>query len=89
MAEISRTRLLAGLGVGVLAVSFASILIRLAQAEGMPSLSIAAWRLIGASALLGPYAWATRRDEVPALPRRDLGLLALAGLLPVSCFCGD
>ena len=80
MAEISRTRLLAGLGVGVLAVSFASILIRLAQAEGMPSLSIAAWRLIGASALLGPYAWATRRDEVRALPRRDLGLLALAGL---------
>jgi len=80
MVEISRTRLLLGLGVGVLAVSFASILIRLAQAEGMPSLSIAAWRLIIASAVLVPYTWATRRDEVRAMTRRDLGLLALSGL---------
>jgi drug/metabolite transporter (DMT)-like permease len=80
MVEISRTRLLAGLGVGVLVVSFASILIRLAQAEGMPSLSIAAWRLIIASAVLLPYTWATRRAEVRALARRDLGLLALSGL---------
>ena len=80
MVEISRTRLLAGLGVGVLAVSFASILIRLAQAEGMPSLSIAAWRLVVASAVFLPYAWATRRGEVQALTRRDMGLLALSGL---------
>jgi len=80
MVHISRIRLLAGLGVGVLAVSFASILIRLAQAEGMPSLSIAAWRLIVASVVLLPYAWATRRDEVRVLTRRDLGLLALSGL---------
>ncbi len=80
MVDISRSRLLAGLGVGVLAVSFASILIRLAQAEGMPSLSIAAWRLIVASAVLLPYTWATRRAEVVALGRRDAGLLALAGL---------
>jgi drug/metabolite transporter (DMT)-like permease len=80
MVEISRARLLAGLGVGVLAVSFASILIRLAQAEGMPSLSIASWRLMVASAVLLPYAWATRRAEVRALTRRELGLLALSGL---------
>lgn len=80
MVEISRTRLLAGLAVGVLAVSFASILIRLAQAEGMPSLAIAAWRLLVASAVLLPYALATRRAEIRALTRRDVALLALSGL---------
>lgn len=76
---MSRTRLLVGLGAGVLAVSFASILIRLAQAEGVPSLSIAVWRLTVASVLLLPYAWVTRRGEMLALSRRDLGLLALSG----------
>lgn len=80
MVDISRTRLLTVLAVGVLAVSFASILIRLAQAEGMPSLSIAAWRLIVASVVLLPYAWVTRRAEVRTLTRRELGLLALSGL---------
>jgi len=80
MVHISSSRLLAGLGVGVLAVSFASILIRLAQAEGMPSLAIAAWRLLVASAVLLPYTWATRRAELAALTRREVALLALSGL---------
>jgi drug/metabolite transporter (DMT)-like permease len=67
--------------MGVAAVSFASIFIRFAQAEGMPTLSIAAWRLILASAVLLPYAWATRRAEIRSLSRRELGLLALSGIL--------
>ncbi len=66
--------------MGIAAVSFASILIRFAQAEGMPTLSIAAWRLIFASAVLLPYAWATRRDELRGLSRQEVGLLAASGV---------
>ena len=78
--EISRPRLLLSLGMGIVAVSFASILIRFAQAEGMPTLSIAAWRLTFASTILLPYAWATQRDEIRSLSRRELGLLAASGV---------
>jgi drug/metabolite transporter (DMT)-like permease len=77
---ISRVRLLLSLCVGLVAVSFASILIRLAQAEGMPSLSIAAWRLIFASIILLPYALATRRHEVRDLSRREWRLLVASGV---------
>lgn len=65
--------------MGTVAVSFASILIRLAQAAGMGTLSIAAWRLLLASLILVPYAWLTRREELRALTRRELGLLAVSG----------
>lgn len=78
--EISRARLLLSLSMGIVAVSFASIFIRFAQAEGMPTLSIAAWRLVFASAVLLPYAWATRRDEIRSLSRKEVGLLALSGV---------
>ena len=78
--EISRVRLLLSLCMGLVAVSFASILIRLAQAEGMPSLSIAAWRLIFASIILLPYALVTRRDEIRALSRVEWRLLAASGV---------
>ena len=77
---ISRTRLLLSLSLGIVAISFASIWIRMAQAEGVPTLTIAAWRLIFASAVLLPYAWATRRDEMRAFSRREGGLLVAAGL---------
>jgi len=77
--EISRLRLLFSLGIGIVAVSFASILIRLAQGAGMDTLAIATWRLILASTLLLPYTWATRRTEVKALSRRQVLLLAVSG----------
>jgi drug/metabolite transporter (DMT)-like permease len=80
IVEISRVRLLLSLCVGLVAVSFASILIRLAQAEGMPSLSIAAWRLIFASIILLPYALATRRDEIRDLSRVEWQLIVASGL---------
>ena len=80
MIKISRTRLLLSLGMGIVAVSFASILIRFAQAEGMPTLTIAAWRLIFASAILLPYAWATRRAEIRRLSQREWVLLAASGV---------
>lgn len=78
--SLSRARLLLSLGLGILAISFASILIRLAQAEGVPTLTIAAWRLIFASAVLLPYAWATRRAEVRAFSRQKAGLLVASGV---------
>lgn len=77
---ISRARLLLSLSVGVVAISFASIFIRLAQAEGVPTLSIAAWRLTFASLVLLPYAWATRRAEMRELSRRELGLIVASGV---------
>ena len=78
--EISRARLLISLSMGVVAVSFASILIRFAQGAGMPSLSIAAWRLVFASTILLPYAWATRRDEIQDLNGREWVLLVASGV---------
>ena len=78
--EISRARLLISLSMGIVAVSFASILIRFAQGAGMPSLSIAAWRLAFASMILLPYAWATRRDEIRDLTGREWVLLVASGV---------
>lgn len=78
--QVSRVRLLISLAVGVVAISFASIFVRFAQAEGVPALSIAAWRLILASMVLLPYAWATRRDEIRDLTRQEWVLLLAAGL---------
>jgi drug/metabolite transporter (DMT)-like permease len=77
---ISRGRLLLSLCIGIVAVSFASTFIRLAQGAGVPSLSIAAWRLLLASAILLPYAWATRRDEIRSLSRREWALLGVSGI---------
>jgi drug/metabolite transporter (DMT)-like permease len=78
--KVSRGRLLLSLGVGIIAISFASIFIRFAQDEGVPSLSIAAWRLIIASVVLLPYAWARRRDEIRSLAGREWALLLASGL---------
>jgi drug/metabolite transporter (DMT)-like permease len=78
--EISSVRLLLSLGVGIVAVSFAAVFIRLAQAEGVPSLSIASWRMVFASTILIPYAWATRRDEIRAVSRSEWWLLVASGL---------
>jgi drug/metabolite transporter (DMT)-like permease len=65
------------LGLGILAVSTASVLIRLAQA---PSLSIGAWRMTLATLMLTPWALPAARREWPALASRDWLRIALAGL---------
>lgn len=78
--QISRARLLLNLSMGIVAISFAAIFIRFAQAENVPTLSIAAWRLIFASLVLLPYAWATHRNEIQSLSRRELGLLIASGV---------
>ncbi len=78
--EVSRTRFLLSLSLGIVAISFASIFIRFAQAEGVPSLSIAAWRLIVAAVVLLPYAWLKHSDEIQDLSRSEVGLLVASGI---------
>ncbi|MEO8384254.1 MAG: DMT family transporter [Betaproteobacteria bacterium] len=68
------------LGSAVLIVSSAAIMIRVAQAEGLSSIAIAAWRLAIAAALLWPIAWAKNRSEILALRKRDWLLGIAAGL---------
>jgi drug/metabolite transporter (DMT)-like permease len=65
---------------GILAVSTASIFIRYAQAAGVSSLVIAAWRLSLASLILAPLALFRYRNELGALDRRDLTLALLSGI---------
>jgi len=64
----------------VVVVSTASILIRLAQAEGASSLTIAAVRLGLAAAILAPFAWLKAGREIMLLGRRELGLCLLSGM---------
>jgi len=66
-----------GLATGIVAVSFASIFIRLAEA---PSLVIAASRLTIASLILAPVALIRSREELRALTRADVRLALLSGL---------
>ncbi len=82
----SRARVLAVIAGGVLVVSTASILIRWLQAAGVPSLSIAAWRLAAAALVLAPLVLAGRRDELAALAWRDWGLAAAAGAFLAAHF---
>ncbi len=64
----------------VTVVSTASILIRLAQAEGASSLTIAAARLGLAAAILAPFAWLKAGREIMRLSRRELSMCLLSGL---------
>ena len=77
---VSRVRFSLSLSMGVVAISSASLIIRFAQAEGVPTLSIAAWRLVFASLFLLPYAWATHRDEIRDLSRQELALAVASGV---------
>ncbi|HYG61323.1 MAG TPA: DMT family transporter [Thermoanaerobaculia bacterium] len=68
------------LAAGVLITSTASILIRFAQAEGVPSLSIAAGRLAIAALLLTPVAWSRAGADLRRVSRSDLLLAAGSGV---------
>lgn len=71
---------LVALFVAVGAASTASIFIRYAQAYA-PSLSIAAWRLGLATAVLLPIAWLRHRQDLRRVAPADLGWIALSGAL--------
>ncbi|HEX4985482.1 MAG TPA: DMT family transporter [Burkholderiales bacterium] len=74
------------LAAGVAVVSFASILVRLAHAEGAPSLAIAAVRLGVAALALAPFAWTRAGRELAALRGRNLVLCLASGLLLAAHF---
>ena len=80
MSAPPRWQLYGVLAGGVLIVSTASILIRWAQAEGVPSLAIAAWRLTLASLVLLPLVWIKARVEVQALSGSRLALALASGV---------
>ena len=79
--SVSRLRVFAGLGAGVVVLSFASIIIRVTPA---PSIVIAAGRLAVATLVLTPFYWArfpVRRSElkgIPVLPVLVSGVLLAA-----------
>jgi len=80
----TRARPYAGITVGVVTMSTAAILVRLAQTDAH-SIVVAAWRLTLASLILTPVAIA-RRNELKGLPRRDWFLLILSGAFLAAHF---
>ncbi|MEK7753674.1 MAG: DMT family transporter [Acidobacteriota bacterium] len=74
------------LGLGVIIISSSSIMTRYAQSAGVSSLSISALRLVLASAVLMPFAFAQSTREIRALSRRDLLLAFAAGSLLAAHF---
>jgi len=77
---------IAGLLLGIVAVSTASMWIRLAQAT-VSSLAVAAWRLTFASLILAPFAMATARAEWRRLHSSDwLSLLASGVALAIHFY---
>lgn len=69
------------LALAVLAVSTAAIFIRLAQAEGAPSLVLAAARLCVASVALTPVVLSRHRRALRDVTRRDLAWALASGLV--------
>lgn len=74
------------LGIAVLIVSSAAIFIRFAQADGVASLAIAAWRLTIAAAVLAPIVMLRHRDEIAAMPPRSWCLGVASGLFLAAHF---
>jgi drug/metabolite transporter (DMT)-like permease len=72
--------------IGIAAVSMGSIFIRLAQAEEVPSLFIAAARLTLAALILTPFALRRHANEIRQLGRQDLLLAGLSGLFLAGHF---
>ena len=66
--------------IGVVGVSWAAPLIRLALDEGAPALAIATLRLAFAAPVMGSLAAASGTRDLRTLDRRQAGLLALSGL---------
>jgi drug/metabolite transporter (DMT)-like permease len=71
---------------GVLIAASSSILIRYAQGSGVPSLEVAAGRLVFAALILLPIGLTRARSEVQKLTGREIGLAILAGTLLAAHF---
>ncbi len=73
-------RVYGALIIGIIAVSMAAIFINFAQREGVPSLVIAAGRVLIPALILTPIALRFHRDALKSLSRRDLLLAAFSGI---------
>jgi drug/metabolite transporter (DMT)-like permease len=73
-------------GVALFAFSLGPVWIRLAQAEGIPSLLIAVVRLTGATLFFTPFVLSRYGAQLRQLPRRDLLLGAAAGFWMAAHF---
>jgi drug/metabolite transporter (DMT)-like permease len=71
------------LAVGVVAVSFSAIFIRLAHA---PAMAMAFWRNLIGTAMVLPPALALHRDAFRALSRRDVVIAVISGALLAGHF---
>ena len=76
-----RTAPYAVIGLGMAAVSAASIFISLARAEGVPALVIAALRMALAAGVAAPLALVRARRELRAAPWKDRLLAVSSGVL--------
>lgn len=65
---------------GVMAIAVSSIFVKLAQTEGIPSLLVAASRLLIAATLLTPITLQRYWSNVRNLTKRDFGLALVSGL---------
>jgi drug/metabolite transporter (DMT)-like permease len=79
----SRARLAAALAVGILAISFAGVLIRAVGLAGVPFLAVAFYRMAFTTALLGAAAVATR-TRLPS--RADAKVVLVSGLCLAAHF---
>ncbi|MEO1289054.1 MAG: EamA family transporter, partial [Chloroflexota bacterium] len=68
------------LALGLSSFAFSSILVRLAQAEGMPSLFVASSRLTLAALILTPWVIVKHRANLMTLNKTDLGWAFGAGI---------
>jgi drug/metabolite transporter (DMT)-like permease len=67
--------------IGLIAVSSASVMIRLAQNEKASSLVISAWRVGLATLVLTPIVFSRYRADLARLNRRQIVLMLLGGVL--------
>jgi drug/metabolite transporter (DMT)-like permease len=71
--------------LGILAVSSASIFIRLAQKE-VPSLVVAAFRMMLAAIIVAPFCFKDFRKEIIPVSKGIKGLLILSGAFLAAHF---
>jgi drug/metabolite transporter (DMT)-like permease len=71
---------------GTISVSFAPILVRYAQAEGVPSVLVAASRLVFAAILVTPLVLTRHMSTLRTLTRKEVALAAISGVFLAAHF---
>lgn len=66
--------------IALLSVSTSSIFIRFAQADGVPSIVIAALRLTFATLILSPIVFTRHMEELKGVSKKEIGFGTLAGV---------